>query len=458
MSHHRSCRRTVAILSLGLVLGATFTPCADAADRKVMGEQFTATWCGYCPPVGIAMNMLMDDYPDSIISAQIHVSDAPYNTTWGTARASFYSVSGIPHMKIDGVLTRVGGGTVTSCYNDFLGKMNTRLAVPTDVTIDLTGEIVVDQTYRLTASIGVEAGGAAKTVRVHMIQTLDDYPVSFDDHTYNCTRVGYQVGDYALTPGNTEIIVQDFNLDAISWGDQQNIRFIVFVQEPNASGLSEIYQAADLGWFPTIEHQMVEVTITPEAIADDPTLAGAKTFDLQVIMTEGDDWTSTDATATIDGAFYQHPSFDANTPQPGWWPTFPSLELDSFFSAYDFAAPAFVGTPTITNDSMSAIWFDTENPGSGTYTIARFTVTSGTSLMVTGTSTANYTQGELHPFSFEVEVTFCPGDLDGDGDTDQSDLGILLGAYELTGAGDLDGDGDTDQSDLGILLGDYPCP
>ncbi len=51
----------------------------------------------------------------------------------------------------------------------------------------------------------------------------------------------------------------------------------------------------------------------------------------------------------------------------------------------------------------------------------------------------------------------CDGDLDGDGDTDQSDLGILLAAYNLGGDGDLDGDGDTDQSDLGILLADYGC-
>jgi 1,4-alpha-glucan branching enzyme len=51
----------------------------------------------------------------------------------------------------------------------------------------------------------------------------------------------------------------------------------------------------------------------------------------------------------------------------------------------------------------------------------------------------------------------CSGDLDGDGDTDQSDLGLLLAAYGIDAAGDLDGDGDTDQSDLGILLADYGC-
>ncbi len=47
------------------------------------------------------------------------------------------------------------------------------------------------------------------------------------------------------------------------------------------------------------------------------------------------------------------------------------------------------------------------------------------------------------------------GDLDGDGDVDQADLGILLAAYLISDAGDVDGDGDTDQSDLGILLANY---
>ncbi len=51
----------------------------------------------------------------------------------------------------------------------------------------------------------------------------------------------------------------------------------------------------------------------------------------------------------------------------------------------------------------------------------------------------------------------CTGDLDGDSDTDQADLGILLAAYLTNADGDLDGDGDTDQADLGVLLADYNC-
>jgi len=54
-----------------------------------------------------------------------------------------------------------------------------------------------------------------------------------------------------------------------------------------------------------------------------------------------------------------------------------------------------------------------------------------------------------------------PGDFDGDGDVDQSDLGVLLADYgcvsppEPDCPGDIDGDGDTDQSDLGVLLANF---
>jgi len=52
-------------------------------------------------------------------------------------------------------------------------------------------------------------------------------------------------------------------------------------------------------------------------------------------------------------------------------------------------------------------------------------------------------------------VPDIPGDLNGDGCVDQTDLGILLSAYGNSADGDIDGDGDTDQSDLGILMSHY---
>lgn len=49
----------------------------------------------------------------------------------------------------------------------------------------------------------------------------------------------------------------------------------------------------------------------------------------------------------------------------------------------------------------------------------------------------------------------CPGDLDGNGQVDTTDLGILLGAFGTSDAGDLNDDGITDTTDLGILLGSF---
>ena len=58
----------------------------------------------------------------------------------------------------------------------------------------------------------------------------------------------------------------------------------------------------------------------------------------------------------------------------------------------------------------------------------------------------------------------CPGDLDGDGDTDHADLGALLGAWDSQPGdphwnenADLDGNGHIGHGDLGILLGDWGC-
>jgi serine protease AprX len=73
-----------------------------------------------------------------------------------------------------------------------------------------------------------------------------------------------------------------------------------------------------------------------------------------------------------------------------------------------------------------------------------------------------YGAGRVDAYEAVLEAlaqTPCPGDLDGDGDTDQQDLGVLLADYGCTSdcAGDLDGDDDTDQQDLGILLADYGC-
>lgn len=53
------------------------------------------------------------------------------------------------------------------------------------------------------------------------------------------------------------------------------------------------------------------------------------------------------------------------------------------------------------------------------------------------------------------EADAIPGDLDGDGDVDGADLGILLSQWQSSGSADLDGNGVVDGADLGILLSNW---
>ncbi len=97
--------------------------------------------------------------------------------------------------------------------------------------------------------------------------------------------------------------------------------------------------------------------------------------------------------------------------------------------------------------TMYNFWFDADTPPTDTDVVA--------------------TLGLFRPGSPEGVPAFvrapsegaggCPGDLDGDSDTDFDDMVILLGSYGVNANGDLDGDNDTDFDDLFILLSDYGC-
>jgi hypothetical protein len=79
---------------------------------------------------------------------------------------------------------------------------------------------------------------------------------------------------------------------------------------------------------------------------------------------------------------------------------------------------------------------------------------------------ANFVESPIYydDMSLKPGAAECAGDIDGDGDTDHSDLGALLAAW-CTHEGDpnwnpnadLDGDGHVGHGDLGILLADWGC-
>jgi thiol-disulfide isomerase/thioredoxin len=302
--------RCLALAAGGMLLAGAMG--ADAAERRVMYEQFTATWCSPCQYVGRAMNRLIQDYPDDMSAIQIHHSSSamPFYPPWNGGRFAFYSVTGIPHVRIDGVYQQNGSvGNDDANYNALLSRLNQRLAVPTDLNIDIEATPVNDTgTYDVDVKLLVEAGGEAKTVRVYLVDVLYGFPLTPDDGRYhNCVSQAWTLGDYALTPGVETVVSQQLTFRTESWGMQDNIRLVAYAQDPLPSPPAEVFNS----------------------------------------------------------------------------------------------------------------------------------------------QTVHFPFGEP-----------CPEDLNGDGERNLSDLGILLASYEVDDGGDIDGDGDTDLGDLGALLAvfDIPCP
>jgi len=107
------------------------------------------------------------------------------------------------------------------------------------------------------------------------------------------------------------------------------------------------------------------------------------TVDLYVEVTDGDDWTSSEATATIDrGEFFEHPVGGDGPPMAAFVAIYPALEYDCFYLTTEadpgnqppYKDPSFA---EIDNQPQmrSAVWFDTApNGGAGTFLIARYTI------------------------------------------------------------------------------------
>jgi thiol-disulfide isomerase/thioredoxin len=237
--------RVLGGIGLAVALLCT-TTASNAADRKVLAEDFNATWCGPCINVGLAISQLLDNYPDSYIAMQVHQADS-YTISWGNQRANFYSVAGYPTVWTDGVLLQYGSvGSVSANYNNLNAYRQQRLGVPTDVTIQLGGEQQSGQTYSFTAVVGIEDGGEAKTLRVYLAQLLDHYPNG--GHYRNCLIQASQSYTFTLQPGEIETINHNFTLSGASWQNQEDIRIIAWAQEPSSSGPAEIYQAEMMSW------------------------------------------------------------------------------------------------------------------------------------------------------------------------------------------------------------------
>ena len=194
------------------------------------------------------MNGLINNYPDDFVGIQLHLGDA-YATTWTAQRGSFYGVSGYPDAWFDGILERSGTYTDDSqAYNYYNSARSTRAAVPTDTTIELSVVRTAEQTFDVTCTIAIEAGGVGKDLKAHIPLCLDHYPSSGDDRYRNCVVDHKASALFTLAAGESYSFTKEFTLSGASWTNKEDTKFVAFVRNQGSSGPQEIHNATQLAW------------------------------------------------------------------------------------------------------------------------------------------------------------------------------------------------------------------
>ena len=183
-----------------------------------------------------------ETYPTELVFLAIHLDDAGA-IPWGGTRWSQYfpQPDYIPQVVV---------GCDPDTYIDFPGvpptpwitRVDAQLAVPTDITMTLRTAKVSGNDWRFTAQVCMEPTGTARTVRVFVGYTIDDYPIN---STYRYRATVRNVGAYedvALAPGECVDVERSFTFTQIDLDRWSTIVGVAWAQTPNA-GFGEAYQA-----------------------------------------------------------------------------------------------------------------------------------------------------------------------------------------------------------------------
>jgi hypothetical protein len=131
----------------------------------------------------------------------------------------------------------------------YMGSYNTRNNTPTDVTLDLGGAQVSGQTYQISVTVCIEAGGAGKTMRIYVVDVLDGrYDSGLPTYSRNSFQQAATPLDVTLSPGECETITRQLTFSSVSWSHQDDIKIIAWAQAPNSSAPANVYQAAVMSW------------------------------------------------------------------------------------------------------------------------------------------------------------------------------------------------------------------
>ncbi len=231
--------RRTAMLGVAALMLLTATP-ALSVDRVVLAEMFGGTWCGYCPEAHAALQVLSDECGDCQLAAlYYHVGPDPFTTSESTARASWYTVGGVPHVRFDGTDPCIGVYEDLELTTDwYRGIIQTHRTDLPPLEIRPVGHIQSDSGY-VTVDFVARASVGYSSIRAQFL--LVEGGCEYNSNVYDFT-VRDVLPTETLTlssPGDSVQVTRNFTIDG-GW-NYQNMHVVVFVEDTT---LKEIVQAS----------------------------------------------------------------------------------------------------------------------------------------------------------------------------------------------------------------------
>jgi thiol-disulfide isomerase/thioredoxin len=447
----------------GLLAAIAISSAATAADRLVIAEEFTATWCTYCPSVASALFSLQMDRPNDIVGLMIHCGDS-YTTSWGNSRESFYSIGGYPTVYLDGWSGMEGSyGSVSANYSQLESRLNSCLARSTDVTIDLLGEEVSGSQYKISGELAIEAGGVGKTIRVQLLQCFNqtNWPES-NEEQFNTLRQSAASFDVTLAAGQTHTWEHTFTLSGESLSAPSEVNYICIAQTPNGSGPANIFNSsvhghgqlppADVTVGPGQDYSSIQDALdavgTGSTITVMPgTYVGLLDFSgrsADIVSSGGPDVTIIDGNS-LGTAITMLDAEDS------------LIDGFTITGGYNSVGSAFKinGDPTITNciirDNVATSNYCVLSSGNPYLANNLFCSNSPNNVAVT------WTDGGGNVFDDNCSGTEpCSGDANGDNAVDVNDVLTAISAFGSTdGSGDVNDDGVCNVNDILLIVSNF---
>ncbi len=231
--------------NLIIVTLAIFAPLM-ATQRVMVMEDFTATWCTYCPGAARGAEELKFRAFDSVVVIAYHSSSSgdPFYTSTAATRASYYGISGYPTMRLDGMYSVVGGMHYGTMYFTYRQYFESRKTVPSPLDINLTVNYdSVSRNGTLTIVVHNTSGSTVSgQLHTALIESHIYYPWQGMDSLQDVERTMLpNASGEAITvaPGDSVVKTRDFTINT-NWV-AKNCELVVFVQD---NSTREIYQGA----------------------------------------------------------------------------------------------------------------------------------------------------------------------------------------------------------------------